>query len=159
MLIFWLWYYTIVSQNYHWQKLDKMYKWCLCIIFYKCMWIYNCLNKISVKKSLHKHCYWYERNKSTLFSVLILIRCTFSVSTITVFPFSYVLQPWMLFLGHTGNSVPSPVAVFLKNILFFISGKKDKHQAITFACNPKHMALSSKKTFFLISDFPSGEFF
>lgn len=89
-------YYSF-TKCYHWEKLGKVYKGSLCIIFYNCMWIHNCPNKnVNKKKSLYKHCYWYERNKSTLSSVLILIRCTFWVSRIMVFPFSNVLQPWML---------------------------------------------------------------
>lgn len=52
-----------------------------------------------------------------------------------------------LFLDHTGNLVFHHQLLFSSKTWFFISGKKDKYQAITFACNPKYMALSSKKIF------------
>lgn len=98
MTIFWLRYCTTVSQNVttgrNWAKCTRD----LSVLFFTtaCESTIALIKMWIKKKSLYKHCYWYERNKSTLSSVLILIRCTFWVSRIMVFPFSNVLQPWML---------------------------------------------------------------
>lgn len=58
-----------------------------------------------------------------------------------------------------GNLVFHHQLLFSQKIWFFISGKEDKYQAITFVCNSNYMVLlSSNIMFFLIWDLLSDEF-
>ena len=38
-------FYHSFAEGYHWEKMDKLFAWPLCIISYNCIWIYNYLKK------------------------------------------------------------------------------------------------------------------
>lgn len=139
----------LVSQNVTIRRKWIVYKGSLCIIFYNCMWLYNCLNKnfnekkvcISIvvdMKETKQGCplFWFD----TLYFL--------GLQNNGFFHFLFYNLGYSVSGSYWKLNVPSLVAVFLKNLSFFISGK-DKYQAITFACNSKYMALSTEKIFFL----------
>lgn len=134
-----------------------MHKGSFCIIFTTACESTIALIKTSILKSLHKHCHWYERNKSTLLSVLILIRCTFWVSRIRVF--SHFLMFYNLGCSVSGSCWKLKCSItsccFPQKYDF---SSLERRINIKQSLLLKYMVLSSHKNLFLIWNSLSDEF-